>query len=47
MIHEKIYIDPSDKRVFLKTYALCDPNIASRDAIWVDEAFKWLKGLDK
>ena len=35
MLHEKIYIDPSDERVFLETYALCDPNVAARDAILI------------
>ena len=35
MLHEKIYIDSSDERVFLETYALCDPNVAPRDAILV------------
>ena len=35
MLHEKIYIDPSDERVFLETYALADPNVATRDAILI------------
>ena len=35
MLHEKIYIAPSDERVFLETYALCDPNVAARDAILI------------
>jgi acetyl esterase/lipase len=35
MLHEKIYIDPSDERVFLETYALADPNVAARDAILI------------
>lgn len=35
MIHEKIYIDPADERVFLESYALSDRNIAERDAILI------------
>ncbi len=35
MLQEKIYIDPSDDRVFLETYAVCDENTAPRDAILV------------
>ncbi len=35
MIHEKIFFDPSDTRVFLDVYAVNDENTAPRDAMLV------------
>ena len=35
MINEKIYFDKSDRRVFLETYAVAEPNVAPRDAILI------------
>lgn len=35
MIHEKIYFDESDERVWLDTYAVCDPVISPRDTVLV------------